>query len=497
MSWGEAKFVTDEVKKNLEPLEADLAHTKDRVEAIYGVVMPTALVKVQFDDVTITATDGVSVLESEPYGDSYRKITFPHYGTWTVNYTHGAVEEKTVIEATEGRQYTCGFPKRYCYVIHKTDSNPATRVTYALDAEGMTPAAMDFSSGVFRYGDWADLWFVKKNKPLMLKKDRTVDYYLNPNDYSLREDGQASDIANASYDGNAMAQFATVWQYQYEEGDYEYDILCQEQYDENYKAYAHTRADGSIAEYFYWSMFGGSTISSVLRSLSGQSVAQSQTTDTQLTQAKANGEGWYIHTWSQRRLIQSMLTLMCRSTDTQTAYGNGNCNSASSASGLIGTGRLNNKGQFYGVTSNTEQVKVFHIEQFWGNQWDRTAGVLNNASGLWVKMTPEGNGYQTTATTGYTQTGIVMSGTSGGYISSVVASELGRLPKVVSGSTTTYECDGAWFNNSQLDYLLCGASAYHAAAFGGAFTFSVDGAPSYASWTFGCGLSCEQPVAAA
>lgn len=497
MSWGEAKYITEKVDASLAPVKADLSETKKKVEAIYGVVMASVLVGVKFADAVVTLTDGITTIGTEPFGDGYRKATLPYYGTWTVKYEHGAVREETVIDASEGRQYTCSFPKRYCYVIHKTDSNPSTRVAYDMDAAGMTPAKMNFSSGTFDYGSWADLWFVKKNRPLMLKRDRTVDYYLDPNDYSKKEDGTASDVANTSYGGNAMAQFATVWQYQYELGDYEFDILCQEQYDENYKAYAHTRADGSIADYFYWSMFGGSSVNSILRSLSGQSVAQSQDTATQISQAQANGAGWYIHTWSQRRLIQSMLTLMCRSTDTQTAFGNGNCNSASSASGLIGTGRLSNKGQFWGTTSSTEQVKVFHIEQFWGNQWDRTAGVLNNASGLWVKMTPEGDGYKVTETTGYTRTGIVLSGTSGGYISSVVASELGRLPKVISGSATTYECDGSWFNNGQLDYLICGAGANYASTIVGAFTFSVADAPSVANWNLGCGLSCEQPVAAA
>lgn len=42
----------------------------------------------------------------------------------------------------------------------------------------------------------------------MLKSNGTVDYYLNPNDYSKKEDGITnSDVANALYDGNTMAQY--------------------------------------------------------------------------------------------------------------------------------------------------------------------------------------------------------------------------------------------------------------------------------------------------
>ena len=90
--------------------------------------------------------------------------------------------------------------------------------------------------------------------------------------------------------------------------------------------------------------------------------------------------------------------------------------------------------------------------------------------------------------TGYTNTGVTMSGTNGGYISGTVCSQYGNIPKVVSGSGSTYYCDGGWFNNGALCYLFVGASAYNASALGGAFTFSVRLAPSGADWGIGCGL---------
>ena len=48
------------------------------------------------------------------------------------------------------------------------------------------------------------------------------------------------------------------------------------------------------------------------------------------------------------------------------------------------------------------------------------------------------------------------SGTSGGYISDSVVNEYGWFPKTASGSQTTYECDGLWFNNSQSNYAIVG-----------------------------------------
>lgn len=445
-----------------------------------------------------TLEKGETVLTAEDTSGSYA-FTVHEYGTWTLKAQDDLLRSEELVlteDDDEGSRSANISYRIFGFAVNKSDTNPATRVTYTDDNADFTPAHMNFGTGQFDYGSWGSEWFVTGNKPLMLKNDGTVDYYLDPNDYTKREDGvTTSDVSNTNYAGNAMAQFPLCWMKQWEENGVMHTRVSDIQVDSTYKAYAHTRADGSIEPFFYWSMFGGSSISGKLRSLKGQAVAQSQTAETQIAQATANGELWYIHTWSRRNLIQTLLTLMGRNDNTQAVYGMGNCVSATSASGLIATGTAGT-GQFWGDDAQGKQVKVFHVEQFWGNQWDRTAGLINNSgNGLYVKMTPEGGGYRVTDVNGYTKLNIVMSGTSGGYISQTVMTEFGRIPTVVSGSETTNECDGSWFNNSQLDYLIAGAGAGNAPGLGGAFTFAVDDAPSCASWTYGAGLSCDQPAA--
>ena len=90
--------------------------------------------------------------------------------------------------------------------------------------------------------------------------------------------------------------------------------------------------------------------------------------------------------------------------------------------------------------------------------------------------------------TGYTNTGLSLSGTSGGYISAASCSQFGVIPTVVSGSAGTYFCDGGWFNGGGVRYPLVGAGANLASAYGGAFTFAVAYVPSYTIWVIGCGL---------
>lgn len=379
-----------------------------------------------------------------------------------------------------------GTVKRYGVCIDKSDSNPATRCTYLGAARNMVPAHMNFASGEFDYGSWADIWFVTDNKPCMLKQNGEVDYYLDQNDYSLREDGvTASDVANADYDGNAMAQFPLVYFDQYESAGKMYIWACKEKYNEHYKAYAHTREDGSIADYFYWGLFGGSTVNSVMRSLKGNTRTNNQTATTERTLAQANGDGWDIHSWSQRNYFSNLLTLLGCNDDTQAVFGNGNLPGGSSISSVKTTGTLSDKGQFWGASANyTSQVKALHIEAPWGDQWDRVTGYMYSSEGVLVKMTPP---YNLTAD-GYTRTGIKISGTSGGYISKTTMTEYGRFPLTVSGSSSTYEGDVCWFNTSQVNMARVGVGALDSRAMGGLFGVNVNNPASNANWNNGAAL---------
>lgn len=422
--------------------------------------------------------------------------------TLTLTKAAGANPEATITVSVAGtNDYTpdsayinVAKGYRYGYRINKNDSNPTTRVEYLYDAVGQTPAYMDYTLGIFNYGSWGNKWFVTENKPLMLWSDGTVDYYLDPDNYDLKADGTPSDVSNTAYDGNAMAQFPLCWIKRWEDTNYEYEVVSDVQWDSDYKAYAHTRADGSIADFFYWSMFGGSGNASKIRSFSGQTLSGSLTAAQETAGCQANGVKWYKHTWSLKEFIRTLLVLMGKSTDTQAIFGNGNCSSASSASGLLQTGTLKDKGQFCGYDTNNQQVKVFHVEKFWGDQWDSLAGLIYSGGKIYVKMTPEGLGYRVTDVNGYTNTGITLAGTNGGYINKCKCTEFGIIPTKISGSGTTYYSDGALFNNSQLDYLLVGASASNVPAFGGFFAFHVAHDPSSPNWAAGCGLSCEMPA---
>ena len=366
---------------------------------------------------------------------------------------------------------------RYGIKINKLESDPEARITYIYDAEGMTPAHMDFQNGVFDYGSWENAFFVSGNRPVMLSPDRTVAYELDPNDYSLKKSGASSDVADESTTLNAMSEFPLIWLCQYEVDNYEYVIVSNVQYDETYRADAYMRADGTIAQYMYLPMFGGSYDGTKLRSLSGKALSNNTTMQTEFDYAAANGAGWTVIPWCRRNLINCLLLIMGKSEDSKEIFGHGNAYAGSN----LNSGTLNNKGQFYGYSGTTRQVKIFHIEKWWGDRGDRIAGLISNNGRVKTKMSPP---YNLTGS-GYIDTLVDLP--SFGYQKDTRMTQYGRFPITIGAETSTYVC-GHIFVHSGTQSPACVGSTDFASS---ASTLSfAKGSNSYT----GASISCESPI---
>jgi len=306
-------------------------------------------------------------------------------------------------------------------------------------------------------------------------------------------------VANTAYGGNAMAAIPLCWVKRYEENGYRYVIFCEVQYDEGYKAYAHTRSDGKIAKKWYYPMFKGCIIDGKLRSLSGQYPGYNTNAETERNAAKACGADWDLRSWAMDELIADLLVLMNRSTNSQASNGQGQTtgyvNDANQHYGHIQSGTLNTKGQFYGYNDTTHQVKVFHMEGFWGGRWDREVGLLYVNGIFLAKMTPEGAGYNFTGE-GYTAAAAGLQGASGnGWQKATTQTEFGCFPTgALSGSDNTYECDYLWYNNAIVGVCLRGGDCTYGSGCGSRFLYASDWA-SGAGWSVGGSPSCQGPSA--
>ena len=335
-------------------------------------------------------------------------------------------------------------PKIYGFRIDPSKSDPAQAVTYLADAVGKTPAAM--GAGSFSYGGWADAFFMPR--PCMLKYDGTVDYYLDPNDYTKKEDGTASDVANVNYGGNAMMEWPLIW-FKYEAGEADgegYFYCSDKRVDSSYKCWCNIDANDRIIPHFYTAVYNGTGLTK-LRSLSGGRLipangAGNTTPQQENDRALANNTGdtveWYTDVFCDRLLISGLLVLMGKSLDVPGVFGRGIGGYSTFVPTDYYTGTLNDKGLFWGSSGNNSAVKVFGMENWYGMFWRRTAGIMTDTHNkIYYKLTygradgSSGKGYGTDGS-GYLS---VNSLDSSGWVTKMDFTGGIPVPKAVSGDT--------------------------------------------------------------
>lgn len=423
-----------------------------------------------------------------------------HDGLWKYYSTsNNGIYREGTIKLDKWGYYYLEIKEAITYAVHinMAEADPDSAVTFPsgyANSDFTDNAYMDFTGGSFHYGNWADAFFMPRS--CMLKYDGTVDYYLNEDDETKKEDGTNSDVANINYDGNAMVEWGKI--YFGFKGDSDgngYTFIVSDYPDEGLDCYCNIDANGNEIDHFYTpKYFGSNDTSNRLRSISGQSNYVNQTVTTELSHAKANGDGWSTECYGDWTLIKHLLVLMSKSLDTQVKYGYGRC--ASGNTSAIGQGTMNGKGRFWGDTSQTNGVKVFGMENWWGNIWRRIEGYVTNSSGAQlVKMcygTRDGSTADAYSTggTGYVSMGTT-SGTSGTGIQTMhVNDKCGVVPKVLTGniSLTTYFADAYQYNNSC--YAFVGGN-WNSSSGGGAFCSGVSVAVSFAHMPIGVAVSCK------
>lgn len=232
-----------------------------------------------------------------------------------------------------------------------------------------------------------------------------------------------------------------------------------------------------------------------IRSLAGQTLMYNTNASTEITRAKANGNGWNIGSWSKRNLLDCMLKIMSKTDNSQTAFGQGQTsgyvNDASQNYGHLATGTLTNKGQFFGYKDTTHEVKVFYIEKWWGNRWDRINGLLMVGGEILAKMTPP---YNLTGKD-FEKVGITFASSGNGYQKGTKSSRFGRIVNSIGGSSSTYTCDYFWWNAGITAVALVGGRCDNGENCG-ADCLDLSNSAGVASWYFGASVFLEQPIAA-
>jgi len=341
--------------------------------------------------------------------------------------------------------------KIYGIRIDKQNVDPDTRVTYLYDAVGMTPAYMDFNSGSFNYGSWADIWFIKDNRPIALKFDGTVDYELDHTDFTKKLDGTASDVSDPDYGGNFMSEMPTVYVKRWEDSRYNYIAFSDKQVNSDFLAQAHTNASDTVNSAIYLPMFKGWKDSDdKLRSLMGTYPTGNTTGTNEVTYASNNSAGWQIWDKAKIDLIMDLIMLITKSTNCRAKIGNGDCQTYN-ASDTTNYGKMKSgyetdgttrsaSAQFYGsegtdVTNyGKHHMIAFYIEDLWGNRWERCLG-FNLVDNVYkVKMTPP---YVLDSDSTYQSLSVTPPSPTDGWLKNVSSGVYGDVPTEVGASNTS------------------------------------------------------------
>lgn len=416
-----------------------------------------------------------------------------------------------------------GQPKDYeiyTFRIDHDNSDPDTSVRpfihgYGCDNYDYQNAGMDYTNDVFKYGDWANAFFIKNLKPVYLNRDGSIEYELDKNNYKQKTDGTtASEVTDLTSTGNVMIGFPTVWFFRYMSGSYEYVVVSNKQLDYRFKAWAHHDKNGNVLPYIYLSAYNGSlsdydsevgVSTGKLRSISGVDYHNLNTITNNKILSNASrgeeinfairnndagetGEGWYILHKAEWDMINDLLILISGTTDTQTAFGNGVIGGhvSETNTGIKSTGLYDDKGLFYGKNTQTDQIKIFGIEAWWGNIWNSLAGWINASGTQKVKMThgmEDGStttGFDTTGSGYVAIAGSTPSGTSDGYVSGWKKTEYGYIPIVVSGSSNTFVPDTLLFNNLTTFAMISGRVGKTLKC--GAFCVDLSSRVAYSDW---------------
>lgn len=386
----------------------------------------------------------------------------------------------------------------YGYDLTVATTAPDARVAYPSDVQNSAfgAAKMNTQIGEFDYGGWKFQPGEKfMPRPCMLGFDGKVLEYLDPSDYTKTVDGQPSHVADLTFAGNAMMEWPKIFVSRKLEGGV-YKFRCADiKVDDSYECWSnYDRKDHEIQHFYTPIYFGSRDSSGRMRSISGAANTVSTTAGAEINAAKLNGEDWYTEVAADRFLFQDLVVMMAKTTNPQLTFGMGRC--ASGNQNAIAPGTMNTRGLFWGDQTQTNGVKVFGMENPWGNLWRRTAGWINYNGTQKIKITRgkkdgseasdynlDGQGYLVVANA-------TPAGTSGGYISAMQVQPWGRVPYQASGSATTYECDGLWYNNGQVDYSLVGGG-WGDALLVGPFYVNLNSAASYTGATVGAALSCK------
>lgn len=212
----------------------------------------------------------------------------------------------------------------------------------------------------------------------------TVNYYLDANDSTKKEDGTPSNLTGV--DGQVMVEIPKFW-WKWEVGTVESKrtfrwYISDEAKDdfEVHPAFFRDRNGDGVAEEVdkrYYSAYMGYKNGTKLESRSGVTATASQTIGVSRTQAQVRGNGWGIVDYHLLHAVQLLYLLEYGHFDSQAKIGRGYVDGNTTYATTGNTNQYGNNS--YGETTGKKQMSYRGIEDFYGNYYYWIDGIVSNA----------------------------------------------------------------------------------------------------------------------
>ena len=451
--WSDNTLAPKSVAWSIAKAAGSITLSKDSISLDTTTTSDTVTVSRLGDGAISVESSDTSVVTVSLSGDT---ITVTEVDEGSATITVSVAEGTNYLATSQTISAVVQFARTMTVHIDLSDSNPDTCCTYADDAIGMTPGSDDWDEFFGHY-------------PVMFKNG-VEGKKLQSTDFTKHEDGTSADITSGS-EGDVMIAFPRRGLKMSKSGNIITISMTNILDDTSFEFMAHKRGS-TLKDKFYLGAYKGSEVSSKLRSLSGKTCANNKTIGAFRTLAQANGapngsggSGYDQSGWYQLIYRQCMYILKYKSLNSQSKIGRGfvDGNSAQKS-----TGGTETKGMDWGETTGKDHMKLFGLEDSWGNVYEWIDGYFfdskRNIKTATENFNDTGSNYTARGVSGYANV-------SSGYMNNCVGdTHSGFTPTSTSGSETTYFCDKSSLNVSRLPVF---GGAWNNPFSAGAFFLSV------------------------
>ena len=413
----------------------------------------------------IVSKDGYSYSQTASSGSYMFRL--PETGVWNIEISLDTQSASGTVNCNSYTNFSISLSYFAVYGVRiaLNNSNPETSVEYIDGATGMTPG----------WDNWKDKRIFKDIKPCVLGGSTlsTILYYLNRDNYTLKENGEMAEIGDGH---NVMVEFPKIGYKMAKDSNYQYIWVTDNPNAEGFCYLAHSLdSEGDCDKIYIGAYLAHRNI--WLFSSSGVLPISNIT----LTSARnyLYSNNFQLLSFYSLTLLQCLYVIIYKNLNSQQALGQG----YTSASAKANTGSTNTKPFCYGnPNSGTEHVKFLGIEDFYGNLYQWVDGLYCDSS---YNIKTDYNNF--TGTDGsafrYSQSSGISSNIFG-YTSRIQGTNnTGFILKSAAGSTSTYYADDAVLDSGCFGFF---GGYWSDGADAGAFQLRVSYAASDSASALGC-----------